>query len=51
VLFDGGDADFELKAFVDFAHFELGEFGVEAVGAVVAISRTSAMSSLVAILL
>jgi hypothetical protein len=34
VLFDGGDADFELKAFVDFALFELGELGVEEVDAV-----------------
>jgi hypothetical protein len=30
VLFDRGDADFELEAFVDFVLFELGQLGVDA---------------------
>jgi hypothetical protein len=34
MLFDCGDADFELKAFVDFLLFELREFGVEAIDVV-----------------
>jgi hypothetical protein len=31
VLFDGGDADFELEAFVDFVLLELGQLGVEVI--------------------
>jgi hypothetical protein len=31
VLFDCGDADFELEAFVDFVLFEFGELGVETI--------------------
>jgi hypothetical protein len=50
VLFDCGDVDFKLKAFVDFSLLELGQLGVEAMSSLVAISlRRSAMSSLVAI--
>jgi hypothetical protein len=31
MLFDGGNADFELEAFVDLAFLELGQLGVEAI--------------------
>jgi hypothetical protein len=31
MLFDVGDADFELEAFVDFVLLEFGELGVEAI--------------------
>jgi hypothetical protein len=34
VLFDCGDADFELEAFVDFVLLELGQLGVEAIDVV-----------------